>query len=247
MGVDGGVGHVIEYAGPAIESALDGGPHDRLQHDDRGRRPRRDDRARRHHLRVGRGPRGRAATRCRSTSGASCAPTTARASTGRSWSTPRAISPQVTWGTTPGMVARRDRRGARAAQRGRRARARVHGASSRARRCQEIALDRVFIGSCTNSRIGDLREAAEVVDGPHAWRRRVERDGRAGLAAGEGAGRGRGARRGLPRRRLRLALGRLLDVPRHEPRHRGAGRARARPPRTATSRAARAAARARTS
>ncbi len=60
------------------------------------------------------------------------------------------------------------------------------------------------------------------------------------------AGRGRGARRGLPRGRLRLALGRLLDVPGHEPGHRGARRARAPRPRTATSRAARAAARART-
>jgi 3-isopropylmalate/(R)-2-methylmalate dehydratase large subunit len=30
---------------------------------------------------------------------------------------------------------------------------------------QEIQLDRVFIGSCTNSRIGDLRAAAAVVDG----------------------------------------------------------------------------------
>jgi 3-isopropylmalate/(R)-2-methylmalate dehydratase large subunit len=29
----------------------------------------------------------------------------------------------------------------------------------------EIQLDRVFIGSCTNSRIGDLREAAELVKG----------------------------------------------------------------------------------
>ena len=30
---------------------------------------------------------------------------------------------------------------------------------------QEIKLDRVFIGSCTNSRIGDLRAAAEMVEG----------------------------------------------------------------------------------
>jgi 3-isopropylmalate/(R)-2-methylmalate dehydratase large subunit len=30
---------------------------------------------------------------------------------------------------------------------------------------QEITLDRVFIGSCTNSRIGDLRAAASMIDG----------------------------------------------------------------------------------
>jgi 3-isopropylmalate/(R)-2-methylmalate dehydratase large subunit len=32
---------------------------------------------------------------------------------------------------------------------------------------QEIKLDRVFIGSCTNSRIGDLRAAAEMLNGHH--------------------------------------------------------------------------------
>ena len=30
---------------------------------------------------------------------------------------------------------------------------------------EQISLDRVFIGSCTNSRIGDLRAAAKVVEG----------------------------------------------------------------------------------
>jgi hypothetical protein len=88
---------------------------------------------------------------------------------------------------------------------------------------EQIAIDRVFIGSCTNSRIGDLRAAAEVVAGRKVAERL--RDGRARLPAGQGAGRGRGPRRGLPRRRLRLARGRLLDVPGHEPGHPAAGRA----------------------
>ncbi len=158
----------------------------------------------------------------------------------------RARRPQVTWGTNPGMVAGVDRRRARSPPtRGRRARARLHGLEP-GTPIQEIALDRVFIGSCTNSRIGDLRVAAEVVEGRKVAST-VQRDGRAGLAAGQGAGRGRGPRRGLPRGRLRLARRGLLDVPGHEPRHRSRPASAAPRPRTATSRAARAAAAARTS
>ena len=47
-------------------------------------------------------------------------------------------------------------------------------------------VDVVFIGSCTNSRISDLRAGRERPQGPQGRRRRA-RDGRAGLAAGEGA------------------------------------------------------------
>jgi len=81
-----------------------------------------------------------------------------------------AISPMVTWGTNPGMVvpvaeavpephSEQDERA-------------LHYMGLRPGiPVQEIKLDRVFIGSCTNSRIGDLRAAASVIDG-----RRVAED-----------------------------------------------------------------------
>ena len=134
-----------------------------------------------------------------------------------------AISPQVTWGTAPDMVAGVAEAVPQPSTEGHE-RALAYMGLEAGTPIQEIALDRVFIGSCTNSRIGDLRVAAEVVKGRTVAVAR-ERDGRAGLGAGQGAGRARGARRDLPRRRLRLARRRLLDVPRHEPRHARAGRA----------------------
>ena len=134
IGVDGAVGHVVEYAGHGDRGALDGGPDDRLQHDDRGRRPRRDDRARRDDVRVGDRPARRAPA---------AVPDEwreLRTDDGRGRSTREievdaaAISPMVTWGTNPGMVVRVTDAVPEPAVRAGRARARVHGRSRRARR-----------------------------------------------------------------------------------------------------------------
>jgi 3-isopropylmalate/(R)-2-methylmalate dehydratase large subunit len=82
-----------------------------------------------------------------------------------------AISPQVTWGTNPGMVLPVTERVpdpaamSTAAEREEAERALQYMGLDAGVPIEEIAVDRVFIGSCTNSRIGDLRAAAAVIAG----------------------------------------------------------------------------------
>jgi 3-isopropylmalate/(R)-2-methylmalate dehydratase large subunit len=74
------------------------------------------------------------------------------------------ISPQVSWGTNPAMVTDVTSAVPEPAGEGDQ-RALEYMGLEAGTPIQEIKLDRVFIGSCTNSRIGDLREAAETVKG----------------------------------------------------------------------------------
>jgi 3-isopropylmalate/(R)-2-methylmalate dehydratase large subunit len=170
IGVDAGIGHVIEYAGPPIERLSMEGRltvcNMTIEGGGRAGMVAPDDTTFEWFIRPAGGENGRPGApdplpldewrELRTDDGASFdREVTIDASE---------LSPQVTWGTNPGMVV--DVTGVVPEPNGEgEERALEYMALEPGTPMKEIALDRVFIGSCTNSRIGDLREAAEVARG----------------------------------------------------------------------------------
>jgi 3-isopropylmalate/(R)-2-methylmalate dehydratase large subunit len=90
-----------------------------------------------------------------------------------------ALRPHVTWGTNPGQVATIDgavpspEEYSDPTARDNVARALQYMGLAPGQAIRNIAVDTVFIGSCTNSRIEDLRAAAQVLDGRQVSASRV--------------------------------------------------------------------------
>ena len=110
------------------------------------------------------------------------------------------LSPQVTWGTNPGMVTSIEdsipqlKDATDESQRKLWQRALAYMGLKPGMRMQDIKIDRVFIGSCTNSRIEDLREVGRLVAG-----KRVADNVRAMVVPGSGQVRTQAEAEGLNR------------------------------------------------
>jgi 3-isopropylmalate/(R)-2-methylmalate dehydratase large subunit len=110
------------------------------------------------------------------------------------------LEPQVTWGTNPGMVVPVSGKVPDpgsfedAAAREGAERALAYMGLAGGTPVEQIRIDRVFIGSCTNGRISDLREAARIVEG-----RKVHPDVRAMVVPGSGTVRRQAEAEGLDR------------------------------------------------
>ena len=195
MGTNGAAGHAVEYAGPAIEGlSMEGRMticNMTIEGGGRAGMVAPDDTT----FALARGPRRGAGRPRRGDRGVAraCARTRVPRSTASwSWTPPRS-RPLVTWGTTPAQVVgvgdavpeprtETDERALR------------YMALEPGTPMQDVRLDRVFIGSCTNSRIGDLRAAAQVVEG-----RMVSPDVRAMVVPGSEQVRAQAEAEGLDR------------------------------------------------
>ena len=139
------------------------------------------------------------------------------------------LEPQITWGTDPSQVLGISGRVPDPAAVDPSRRAAVESALAYMGLTPGMALaglpvDRVFIGSCTNSRVPDLQAAADVVRGRHVAQGVVAMVV-PGSTTVKREAEALGPRPRVPRRRILLGRIRLLHVRRRQRRPRRAGRA----------------------